>query len=268
MTQSAPPAAPRSSTRLVLVALALAIFAVVLTNIYIEAVRRDVKRNSFSIYVLNRRVQPGDRFKKEDTKRISVPRDFEESFKALGAVMEADFDDLASRGEQFQRSAGANDILLFSQFVTPSGKGDIDRAIQPGRRLIALPVNSRRIAGELRPGISVDIQAAFNLGGSVPGVLTVMENVKVSAVGSRTIADEQADPSNARPLTGYRTISIEVSPEDATYLNMIERVMVGDFDLLLRNPDDAAVKNKGGGINPDVLNLIDQRRREPPAPKR
>ncbi|MCX5660540.1 MAG: RcpC/CpaB family pilus assembly protein [Planctomycetota bacterium] len=268
MTQTAPPAAPRNSTRLVIVALALAIFAVVLTNIYIESVRRDVKRNSFNIYLLNRRVQPGERLRKEDTKRIAIPRDFEQSFKELGAVMENDYDALASGGEQFQRAASANDMLLFSLFTAPGGR-DLDRGISPGRRLVSLPVNPRRIPGELRPGISVDIQAAFNLGGGVPTVMTVMENVRVTAVGSRTIADERdADPSSLRPISGYRAITIEVTPEDGTYLNMIERVMIGDFDLLLRNPEDQTTKIKAGGINPEVLDIIDKRRREAPPAKR
>jgi len=101
----------------------------------------------------------------------------------------------------------------------------------------------------------IDIEAQFP-GGSL-NVLPVMERVEVFSVGSRTIGGDAN--STSRSSRNFTTISIQVSPDDATSLEKIKKLVVGDFELHMRNPaDNTTPKIPEGGINPQVLKLIDR----------
>ena len=115
------------------------------------------------------------------------------------------------------------------------------------------------LPGNLQPGMFVDIEAPFSVvdGGST--VLPVMEYVRVLAVGNVSIVDQEST-RGGRPRNpgSYRTISIEVEPNQATDLSMIQKIAIGDFELHLRNPaDQSTPKIRAGGINPEVLRLIE-----------
>lgn len=254
-------------TRLVIVALVLAILAVVANSLYIASVRRQVQQDSFEAFVLTRSVLPGDRLRKQDIKKISLPRSFEAGFKELGAMDETGLDVRINSNDTVRRSVSAGDILRYMHFDIPEGK-DIDTKIPSGMRLVSLPVNSRTIPGAMREGMYVDIEAPFQTGGALPLVLPVMENVKVIAVGTRTIYDDN-DAVRSRPMGSYYSITIEVTPQEATSLSMVQRLAVGEFDIQLRNPGDTKlVKIPGGGINPAVLALVDKKIVEPPPARR
>ncbi len=256
------PSPPTGSTRLVLVAGLLAVLAVVLTNVYIERVRTQATESSFNAYVLARTVRSGDQLKSEYVKPVKVPEKFKDSFKDLGAMDEEDYRVRLADKERFQRSANAGDILTYAMFITPTGK-DLDRNITTGRRMISLPINSRTAPGALHEGMYVDIEGAFHTGASVPETLPVMERVKVIALGTRTVYDEQGGSRRRRQSRSFKTITIEVTPDEATQLSMVQRITIGEFELHLRHPDDRVqAKIPEGGINPAVLQLIHQRRRQ------
>ena len=103
----------------------------------------------------------------------------------------------------------------------------------------------------------VDMEAAFRTQFGVQ-VLPVMERVKIIALGSKTSYEAATSRiSQSR----FSNITIEVTPDQATQLNLIERTMVGDFDLTVRNPGDIELtKIPSGGINPAVVELVERRR--------
>lgn len=246
-------------TKLVLVAFMLAVLSVILINFYIESVRSQAAEKTFTVYQLTKSVRAKDRIAKKDIRPIKLPDRFKEAFDQLGAVDSVDLDVRAKEKEQYRRSANTGEIITYSLFIAPGSK-DIDTNIEKGLRQISLPVNSRTAPGVLHEGMYVDIEAAFNIGAALTKQLTVMECVKIIAIGTRTIYDEASGGQNA--LRRYNTITIEVTPDQATQLSYVQRMMIGDFDLHLRNPEDKKlVKIDQGGINPELLDLIESRLR-------
>lgn len=252
---------PAGGAKLVLVAFLLAVISVILVNFYIESVRTQASRNTFEVYVLKQSVRAKDKISNKHIRKIEIPdvEGFRESFEALGAIDAVDLKVRLNDKEAYERSASAGEILTYSLFIPPGGK-DIDRNIKEGMRQISLPVSSRTAPGVLHEGMYVDIEAAFHAGGMLPKPMPVMERVKIIAIGTRTIYDEAS--ADRGTLRRYNTITIEVKPQEATQLALVQRAMVGDFDLHLRNPTDTQMKKiPDGGINPEVLDLIERRSR-------
>jgi hypothetical protein len=74
---------------------------------------------------------------------------------------------------------------------------------------------------------------------------------------------EHTARSARRNRSLIRKITIEVEPHLATTLSMIEKIAIGDFELRLRNPDDATRRLKGvppGQINPQLVDLLNELR--------
>lgn len=255
MSQIPGPTPPTtSSTRLVVIALIVAIAAVVLVNVYIEIVRRHAQPGGFTIYRLNRAVRPGDKLNERMVDPIRVSEQFEDAYN--NAVGEEGLP--AYLGEPFQRSASANDPLTSNLFIAPDDD-EIDRQISPQKRLIAIPVNSKHMEDVLRPGMYVDIEAPFPGSGTMPNVLPVMELVQIMAVGDRSVIDEESADASQRGRGGrYSHILIEVAPIEATQFSKITKLATGDYELHLRRPGDSdRPKIPDGGINPRVLQLIE-----------
>lgn len=246
--------APQGSSKVVIVALVLAGVALVAVNVYIEYVRSQMREGQLVVYRLNQAIEPGDELSEEMLIATPVPASYRESYD--DAVKAGD--DLEARlGQTFERYADRQDFLTYDLFVDPE-EHELDRRITMGNRLVALPVNARSITRGLRPGMFVDIEAPFpGTGGSV---VPVIERVRVLMVGEYSIADE-ADAGVRRPssLGNYSTISIEVTPAQATQLARISRIVTGDFFIHVRNPGDRDYRKiEGGGINPEVLQLLDR----------
>ena len=250
MTQNtSPPAAPVGGTRLVIVAVVLALIAVVLVNLYIEVVRRQATEDTFTVYFLTQSVRPLEKLTKDKVRAEQVPRRFEGAFKnSVGQ------DGLESRmGEVFQRSAASGQLLTPDLFALSAVERE-DATISPSMRRVPLRVNSKTLPGSLRPGMFVDIAAPFVSADGKVQVLMVLERVQVRAMGQMSIADEG---DTQRRITNYPTIEIDVTPREALALSEIQRRTAGDFELYLRNPaDNDAPMIESGGINPQVMQLI------------
>lgn len=271
MTQAnTPHPSSLGGAKLVIVAIALGLAAVVLNYFYVQGVRRAENETSFKAYILTRAMRAGERIKERDVNVVTLPQRFEQSFHNIGAVNESDW--LGDVNKQVQRSVSAGSILRREDFQPPTDTRELDIDITPNMRRVSLPVNSRTISGMLRAGMWVDIEAPFQTGGALPTILPVLERIKVIAVGTQVVgADDSAGPSRAP--SSYHTITIEVTPQDATNLAMIERLAAGDFEIQIRNPGDTKyVKipppSGDSGINPAVMDLLRIKLGEPPAPKR
>jgi Flp pilus assembly protein CpaB len=271
MSQLPNPSQPSiGSTKLVIIALVLAVVAVVANSLYIRNIRNQVAQDSFEAYVLTRSVLPGDRLRTNDVRSITLPKSFQTSLTELGAMDKTGLDiRMNSTDQPIRRSASAGEILRYIHFEIPEGK-DIDTKIPVGKRLVSLPVNSRTLPGALREGMFVDIEAPFQTGGALPQVMPVMENVKIIAIGSRSVYDDN-DATRSRAVGSYYSITIEVDPADATRLSMVQRLAAGDFEIQVRNPGDTKlvkITNPRSAVNQEVLDLVEKKMASPPAPKR
>lgn len=254
LPRTPPPGDGRRNGKVLLLGLALGVVAVVLMNVYVEMVRSGSRPTAITVYRLETSVLPGDTLRERDVRAVRVPEEFEDAFG--DAVDETG---LAARlGQPLQRPAERGAVLTYDLFLEPEG-GNLDTLIAPDMRLIALPVNPRSLPAVLRPGMFVDIEMPFRGDdtGRLPRILPVMEYVKVLAVGRQSIAEEDRGVSGRRSRT-FSTISIEVTPEQATQLAQISAAAAGEFIIHLRNPGDPRQpKIPTGGINPVVLDLVE-----------
>ncbi len=248
---------PPSSTKLVLVAVALAVVAAVMVNVYVEMLKRANEERTFPVYRLTRSMKRGEKLRPQDVRIAPVPLSFRDSFPDA-VDSEAALETLLDR-EPLQMDVPQNTVLLRSHFVARGGEAG-DRNITLGYRRVWLPVNSRSVPGGLSPGMFVDIAAPFSTGGGLPEVKLVMERVKVEAVGERTISDDAVGSQRGR---SYHGITIDLPPKDAIKLSQISMLITGDFILQLRNPGDNEREIRAGGINPEIDELIEQRKRLP-----
>ncbi len=238
-----------------MIAAGIALLAVILVNLYVGMVRRQAHQGEFTVYKLVTTLRPGDKLSRKDVKDVTMPRRYKDSFDDAVREESTESDDALTAviGTRLKVPARRNQFLTFDLFTDPQ-ESELDTRINTSMRLVALPVNPRTLPGNLQPGMYVDIEAQFP-GGSL-NVLPVMERVEVFSVGSRSLADAQ---TGGRTQHNFTTISIQVGPDEATSLEKIKKMVIGDFELHLRNPTDPGTpKIPDGGINPLVLRLIDR----------
>ena len=244
----------QGSTNLVIVAIIIAVVAVILNIIYITQLKNKNTETSFMVYKLKTSVDRGDKFDpNDDVIAQPISDSLYDSFSQY--VKDGSID--TYRGDRFEKPAKQGDLLSPDLFAPPDIESTIGK-ITVGMRRIALPVNSKPAPGGLRPGAFVDIEANFSSNPSKPDIMTVMEVVKVKAVGKWGVADQRKSQSSSN----FKTIDIEVTPEQATMFSTISKVVVGEFEIQLRNAGDSQrPKIPGGGINPKVkqrLNLASE----------
>ncbi len=261
---SSPPPAPSSgqarlsptgpaggSTKLLIVAAVLAVVAVVLVNLYVEAAKRSVDTDEFPVFRLRVSKSPGQTLEARDVERIAVPEKFQPSFAgAVGPNADGQADTL---GEVITRPVEVGEILEYRHFDLLT-EDESRLLINDGMRGIALPVDASTVPDPLRPEMWVDLEAPFrgNAGDTV--ILPVMERVRVVSVGSTNIIDEQRGRGGR---SGVGKITLEVTPDQASQLETIKSIVTGSFRVHLRRTEDRGrPKIPDGGINPAVLQLL------------
>ena len=256
--QSNRPQDEGGSTKLVLIAIGLAFLVTILNFIYLQSEKTASEEKTITVYRFKTPMRAGQRVDAEDLRSVVIPKRFRDAFSDALIDDPGDENVLATvSGRKVVRAVEQNAVLTHSVF-TDEERNRLDQKITPGKRLIALPVNYKTLPAVLRPGMYVDIEAAFSVPGGGLATLPVMEYVRVLAVGKKSILDEQAETGNkVMNMGNYSTISIEVTPTEATHFSRISRITRGDFELHLRQPSDSErPKISDGGINPRVIELM------------
>lgn len=238
-----------SSPTLIIVAVVLGLVTVVLTNFYINMVRKDVEGRSMHVYRLNRTLEPGERLNVyKDLIPLSVSDKFRESMDAMSVIITNPGDLPVNYHDQPVTRRVNQSEFLSPSFFTGTGK-TVDYQVTQGKRGTPLEINSRNAPGLLRPGMYIDISAEFTVPGKkVPQAMRIMERVKVIAVGA--VTDESA--GNRR--INFNTITVETEPaEDLALLTIAKFVGKDGFDISIRNPTDMDARI---GVNKQVLGLL------------
>lgn len=107
--------------------------------------------------------------------------------------------------------------------------------IDKGKRLFGLTVNAESLAGGfILPGSTVDLIGTKRLTNNNIETQTVLENIRVMAVGDKsTINEKQGD---VRHSIVENTVTLEVTPEEAQILAMWKSI--GEIKLSARAKDD------------------------------
>lgn len=137
----------------------------------------------------------------------------------------------------------SDDLLgLNQQFLEP----------EIGKRLFGLTVNAESLAGGfIRPGSFVDLIGTKRLPNGNVEALTIMQNVRVMAVGDKTtlLGDD-------RHTLVENTVTLEVTPDQSQVLSMWKSV--GEIKLSARAIGDKdTTVTKGIRLNPEeIKNLV------------
>lgn len=133
-----------------------------------------------------------------------------------------------------------NKTLTEQSFVTADdllgpNQNYLTDQLEKGKRLFGLTVNAESLAGGfILPGSTVDLIGTKRLANNNIETQTVLENIRVMAVGDKsTINEKQGD---VRHSIVENTVTLEVSPEEAQILAMWKSV--GEIKLSARAKDD------------------------------
>ncbi|MFM7099189.1 MAG: Flp pilus assembly protein CpaB [Gemmataceae bacterium] len=122
--------------------------------------------------------------------------------------------------------------------------------LDKGKRLFGLTVNAESLAGGfILPGSTVDLIGTKRLANNNIETQTVLENIRVMAVGDKsTISEKQGD---VRHSIVENTVTLEVTPEEAQILSMWKSI--GEIKLSARAKDDNEKLNiKSAKLNEDL----------------
>ncbi|NNL84099.1 MAG: Flp pilus assembly protein CpaB [Myxococcales bacterium] len=256
-----------SSRRLLLIGLALGIVAVILLNIYLGQIRSQQR----SVAVL--RLAPGVSLSRGDVVSESsmvteyLPSDFG-SITRL-AVPDTEESRAFILGRKLNDDVGSGDFLLLEHFTDEPEERFVAR-IAEGSRAMTVPVDqATSVAYFVDPGSRVDVIATFEkppaprpapppettatrteddvrkalvaqaqtqlyAASAVVRTRTVLQNVRVLAVGQATTRGNYLGLQDS----GFSTVTLEVTPEQAEMLAFTLSQARRGLNLSLRNPVD------------------------------
>lgn len=242
-------APPKSgNTTVIMIALVLAVITVICTNAFIWLHDKKAEQSAIRLMTATRELPAGHLLNtSKDLAEVSIPRQF--AAFAEGAITPRDVP--IQERKKLLRPLKQGDPLRLIHFLPDSEVADAK--ITEGKRGLPLPVNNRTATGLLRPGVYVDLVGSFvdaQKKGSLPRVMTIMERVRVIAVGSET---DETSASGKR--TSYSTITVEVDPADAeTLVGMLNVLGKDGLNITLRNPSEQLSKFER--INPEVRKML------------
>jgi pilus assembly protein CpaB len=202
-----------------------------------------VKTDLAQIVVAKHTITPGQEIRADDITVGEVPakRIPEGAFKNTT--------DLIGRVAQIQFG---KDQVLVESLLAPKGSGNGLAALVPdGMRAMTLQVDEfSGVAGMLVPGSHVDVIAAMQGANGEPVARTIVQNVKVQAVGQKlTIApppaaNEKKENANEPAPEPTRSVTLLVTPEQAEGLELA--CTTGRPRLVLRGGrDDNTAASQG-----------------------
>jgi pilus assembly protein CpaB len=145
-------------------------------------------------------------------------------------------EDIDLTGSVVRHVLAPGDPILPENFIRPGDRGFLAAVLDPDMRAVSLPVDEASSnAGLILPGDRVDLiltqsMNQYNAPGSARRVSeTVLENVRVIAMGRRLHADPDEEAGN----NTVRTATLEVSPEGAEVVALVTEL--GKLSLSLRS---------------------------------
>jgi pilus assembly protein CpaB len=130
--------------------------------------------------------------------------------------------------------------ILEGKLLAQGQIADPIKSIPPDMRLKTIAVDAEKsAAGLLGPGDRVDVQLFVRKdersGIEATRAKVILQNIRVFAV-DQTV---QRSPDGSEERTIAKTVSLMLSPEQASKLSLAEQI--GEISLIPRNPDDEAV---------------------------
>ena len=149
----------------------------------------------------------------------------------------------------------ANQPLISSSLSRIGSPEGIPATIPEGHRAVSVQINDvSGVAGLILPGSRVDV--LFTRPGTMSEAIssTILQNVRVLAMGKMTQAGQTIDPKAPK----VPVATLVVTPEQAKVLELAKNQ--GRISLSLRNPLDAQADGDNTPISTDVLDPLQSTR--------
>jgi pilus assembly protein CpaB len=133
-----------------------------------------------------------------------------------------------------------NELILEDKLAPKEAGGGLSVAIPQGTRAISVRVDDVvAVAGFVVPGTMVDVLVTGNTTGGDSVTRTILQDLRVLAVGQKSEADREGKPQT------YTVVTLLVNPEEAEKVTMASTE--GKIHLALRNTIDTKE------VNPPVV---------------
>lgn len=227
---------------LLLLAVIFGLLAFILTYQQLEAEKRRLQGNAEKVFLIRvtRNMAENEEITEADIARFPAERTRE----ALAISREIPWSE-ASRiiGRKLETSIVAGQTLLSTDLKLPTQRQGFTAVIQPGRRAVAIPIDPVSSVNYLvQPNDNVDVIGTFRFP-DVRGdtaldtiTLTILQDVKVLAVGNRWGAMAGTDPNGAR---NYGTVTLLLWPDEVEMIVFASQK--GKLSLSLRNFEDERI---------------------------
>ena len=193
--------------------------------------------NFVKVVVTKTDLSPGTQLKAEDLTLAQIEAD-----KAPAAS----FNTVEQVAGRVSEAMMVKNQPVVEAMLAPQGSGSGLQALVPlGQRAITVEVNEfSGVAGLLQPGCRVDIIATINEGNNGGQVAkTIVQNVKVTAVGQRTTATP-ADVPQQNPNEMVKSVTVLATLADAEAIELA--CSTGRPRLVLRGGRDNEVASTSG----------------------
>lgn len=171
------------------------------------------------------------------------------------------------KGEQITRN----------KITEPGIRTGLSPQVTPGRRAVAIPVTETSgVAKLVKPGDRIDLIAVLDLGGGKENKVakTVLQDVVVLSTGRNVTNNaarvlEQDTPGGKERIRSlaedatFTTVTLEVTPEQAQTLALIQGGGDNALSISLRNNDDTERTSLNSTVFQDVLGADAARVRAP-----
>jgi pilus assembly protein CpaB len=141
-----------------------------------------------------------------------------------------------------------NEPLTLMRISSANGVDAVTSSIPAGYRAVSVPINDvSGVSGLVQPGSKVDV--LFTRPGNMAEAITstILQNVKVLAVGRLLFPGQSVDPKASK----MPVAALLVTPEDAQKLELAKNE--GKISLSLRNPLDTQNNLDGFPVTTEVL---------------
>lgn len=246
-----PPVKAGPNVALIIVAIALGLLTVIITNWYIHQIRTQVEAEEMTFWKLKAPVEEGDTLDVDrDLRAVTIPAPEElrshyiDNLGALTREELANYD-----GTAFRRPANSGAILTADLF-TPYGRAADELPVRSGHLGITIEIDRDSAPPFLRPEMEINLYGTFVIPGQGEKVTLIMEEIRVLAVGDQT--SPTAPSGNRR---GYNTITIELEPDEVRAIRTLNQKLVEgtEFTIALRKGTETTREIEVGGINPELI---------------
>jgi len=256
--------------KLLIVAVALALAAVVVFIIYDQLQQAQMTGDRAKVFVWKRDLRSGEEVTASDYALQEIPRSVLADLK--GVVPPAD-EQLLRGNARVNRAVRGSDFVRYSDLLGTRGGGPSTQ-IKLGMRLFTISVDPNRTPGNgLGPDDRIDLIGLVSVKGKPPKAYLLIENLRVLAIGGRAARSSEATVTGAEArkydpgMQVYRSVSVEVYPDTAVRLADLLPRILGNVWLVVRNPTDTTIRypraksseTEHGAINPEVLPVLDER---------